>query len=439
MILNHSNNTAIGKEIYALIEELFPICRSITGHGVRETLSILQEYLPLQVAEIPSGTEVFDWTVPREWNIRDAYILDPQGRKVVDFRKSNLHVVGYSVPVRRVLSLGELRKHLHSLPDQPDAIPYLTSYYEERWGFCISHRVLESLLPGEYTAVIDSTLEPGSLTYADAILTGETSQEILLSTNVCHPSMANNELSGPIVAAYLYQRIAARRRRFTYRFVFVPETIGAIAYLSRFGEHLKRTVRAGYTLLCLGMTGAVNYKRSRRGDSIADTMVEHILRRRRVEHEIVDFQPWGSDERQYCSPGFNLPVGSFRRREPAHFAEYHTSLDNKGIICFETIADNVDLIDEVLRGIEAEERYVSRVLHGEPWLSKRGLAQSLGSQKSGDEEMRRMLHVLNFADGEHTLRMVADRLGCSIHDLVPTAERLLEHGLIRRLGEGGEG
>lgn len=326
------------------LRRLFPIMRSITGNGVRQTHDILCELLPLQRTEIPSGTPCFDWNIPKEWHVREAYVIDPKGQRILDIQDHNLHLVNYSIPFRATISRAELDIHLHSLPEQPDAIPYVTSYYVPRWGFCLSHRQREKLLEGQYEVVVDTSLESGSLTLSDAVLPGRESREILISTYTCHPSMANNELSGPLVAAFLYRRLAAvSDRRYTYRFAFLPETIGSIAYLSLHGNHLTSQLEAGFVTSCVGDRAPFTYKRSRRGDTLGDRAACYTL-----EHysdaapRLIDFVPRGSDERQYCSPGFNLPVGVIARSIYGSYAEYHTSLDNLHFVSAHALAGSVD-------------------------------------------------------------------------------------------------
>ncbi len=318
-----------GRQMHALIARLFPIGRSLTGNGVRETLRILRDVIPLEVPEIRTGTRVFDWTVPKEWNVRAAFIRDSRGRKVVDFADNNLHLVGYSIPFNGRLPLSELKRHLHSLPGQPDVIPYVTSYFEPRWGFCIPHRTLERLRNGIYEVVVDTKLKQGSLTYADLVIPGTSDREVLISTYICHPSMANNELSGPAVAAYLARHVlGTKSRRLTYRFVFAPETLGALVYLKRHLAHLKRKVVAGYVLTSTGDRGGMSYLTSRAGDSLADRAALHVLQRRGRGYKIFDFRHRGSQERQFGPAGVDLPVGCLMRSRPADYVEYHTSADN---------------------------------------------------------------------------------------------------------------
>lgn len=422
------------KELEAYFDRLWPICRSLTGDGVRKSLQILSEIIPLRVTEVPSGTNVFDWMVPEEWNISDAYIITPDGRKICEFAKNNLHVVSYSEPVDRKMSFEELDQHLHSLPAQPDAVPYLTSYYKRTWGFCISQREREQLpKSGEYTVVIDSSLKSGSLTYADCLLKGETDREILISTYVCHPSMANNELSGPLVAAFLYRQLKAMpKRRFTYRFVFVPETIGAIAYLATNGQEMRSKLEAGYVVTCIGDKGAFTYKRSKDASRNVDRVAEHVLKHSGATHSVIDFAIGGSDERQYCSPGFNFPVGSLMRTMYQRFPEYHTSLDNKSFISFTAMAESVEMYLRICRTHELNKKYSGTVLFGEPQLGRRGLYPQTGGQKTRAEQLSMMLHLITWADGKQDLVEIAERFGKSALDFEPVIVSLEEAGLLKK-------
>ena len=421
-----------GERAYALAAELFPICRSLTGPGVRQTLHILQRELPnLTLHEVPSGTRCFDWTVPPEWSIRDAYIATQDGRRVVDFAKHNLHVVGYSVPVDTVMGLDELRPHLHSLPDLPDAIPYVTSYYRERWGFCLSHRQLQSLTPGRYRVKIDSTLAAGSLTYGELLIPGEREDEIFLSTYVCHPSMGNNELSGPVVATELARWLGTLpRRRFSYRLVFIPETIGSLVYLSRNLPEMKRRVVAGFNITCVGDDRAYSYLPSRQGDTLADRAALHALRHQAGNGGFVrySFLDRGSDERQYCSPGVDLPVASIMRSKYASYPEYHTSLDDLSFISPAGLAGGISAIAKAILAVEVNGRYRATVL-GEPQLGPRGLYPTLGTRDAG-LAVRRQMDVLAYSDGEHDLLAIADLLGVPVWELAGIAQRLLDHELL---------
>lgn len=425
-----------GDSLYSLLVRLFPIARSLTGPGFRETLEILEEVTgPMERHRFATGERVFDWTIPNEWTLRDAWVKDPGGRKIIDLAESNLHVLGYSTPVHETMALAKLQEHLHSLPGQPDAIPYLTSYYSERWGFCLSQHRRDSLVEGEYEVCIDSELAPGQVEIAELTLPGESEREVLFSTYCCHPSLANNELSGPVVAAHLARRLRnLGRRRYTYRFLFLPETIGSIAYLSRFGERMRERLLAGYVLTCCGDEGAFTYKRSRRGDSLADRAAEHVLERSGRPYDVVDFFPSGSDERQYCSPGFDLPVGSLMRSMYGSYPEYHTSLDNLDFVSAEGLAGSLELYERIVETIEADDVFLNTMPFCEPQLGSRGLYPTLGSQKSRDDLVRDMMWLLNLCDGTRDLLEVAARAGRPAWELGRAAEPLLEHGLLERFG-----
>jgi len=420
-----------GEEMYALVERLFPICRSITGDGVRETLAALREYVPLELREVPTGTPVLDWTVPKEWNIRDAYVKDPSGERVVDFRESNLHVVGYSVPVRERLPLGELRERLHSLADRPDWTPYRTSYWQETWGFCLPHRQLLELGEGDYDVCIDATLEDGHLTYGELEIPGETEDEVLMSTHVCHPSLANDNLSGIAVAVQLARRLAeAPRRRYSYRFLFVPGMIGPITWLA-LNEDATHRIRHGLVLALLGDPGSITYKRSRRGDAEIDRAAAHVLRHSGAEHALVDYSPYGYDERQYCSPGFDLPVGRLTRTPHGEFPEYHTSADDLALVRPESLADSLAQAEAILQVIEGNATYVNQSPKGEPQLGRRGLYDSLGGGGTeGRERELALLWVLSMSDGTCTLLDVAERARLPFVAVRHAADALLGHGLL---------
>ncbi|MFI6635478.1 DUF4910 domain-containing protein [Nonomuraea fuscirosea] len=421
-----------GEEMHALVERLYPLCRSITGDGVRATLDIVGEHLELEVHEVPTGTQVLDWTVPREWNIRDAYVKDPSGVRVVDFRRSNLHVVGYSVPVSAVMTLDELRPHLHTLPEQPGLVPYRTSYYAETWGFCLSQDTLDGMGPGPYEVVIDSTLADGHLTYAEHVVRGRTDEEVLISCHVCHPSLANDNLAGIAVATALAGRL--REPRHTYRFLFAPGTIGAITWLARNRERTG-LIRHGLTLACAGDPGALTYKRSRRGDAPIDRVMTAVLRDR--PHTVVDFAPYGYDERQFCSPGFNLPVGSLTRTPYAGYPEYHTSGDDVGFVSPEAMADTLDALWAAVQVLERDGRYQNLSPYGEPQLGRRGLYGSLGGRSDTKQAQMAMLWVLNLSDGDHGLLDIAQRSGLPFGAVAEAAGALEGAGLLKRVGEGG--
>lgn len=421
-----------GEEMHRLIEELFPTCRSITGDGVRQTLRVIQREIPLQVHEVPSGTPVFDWTVPREWNVRHAYIETLDGRRVVDFADCNLHLLQYSVPVDRVMPLDELQQHLHSLPETPDWVPYRTAYYASTWGFCVSQRQREQLTEEAYRVVIDATLADGSMSYGELFLEGQRSEEVLIHTHVCHPSLANDNLSGIAVATALARRMAACPRRFSYRFLFLPGTIGAISWLAR-NEARARSIRYGLVLTCVGDPGSITYKQSRRGDAEIDRIVEHVLRQSGAQYQIDPFVPYGYDERQYCSPGFDLPVGAFMRSPNGTFPEYHTSADNLRFVRPECLEDSFRRLCQVLDVIEQNDAYLNTQPKCEPQLGKRGLYRPIGGQKEGvGYDQLTLLWVLNLSDGSHSLLDIATRAGVPFATVQAAAVDLIEHGLLKR-------
>lgn len=425
----------------ALFDELWPLPRSLTGDGVRETHGRVSRVMPLQTFEVPSGTQVFDWAVPREWRVNQAYVVAPDGRRVLDFAECNLRLVGYSVPFRGRLTLEELQPHLYSLPDQPDAIPYVTSYYRERWGFCLTERERQALPAGEYEVVVDTELFDGSLTYSHAVLPGETGDEVLLTSYTCHPSLANNELSGPLLLTFLYRRLAAwPRRRLTYRFVLAPETIGALVYLHAHGEHLKQAVKAGYVVTCVGGPGGLTYKRSRDG-TLADRAAEHVLKHwdEPEPPAISDFSPIGSDERQYASPGFRLPVGSLMRARYGTYREYHTSLDDKAFMDVASVQRTLDAYEAVCRALDGNETLLSLSPYGEPRLGPRGLYPDLSVGGRNHRVNEAVFWVLNLADGEHDLLAIADRSGIAFDEVREAADRLVAAGLLAPAPGPGRG
>lgn len=429
----HEIDSAAGASMVRLMTELYPICRSITGDGVRQTLRILQQHIPLHLHEVPSGSQVFDWTVPKEWNIRDAYVKNSQGERVIDFRKSNLHVVNYSVPVRGKMGLAELKEHLFALPDRPDWIPYRTTYYQESWGFCVTQQQLEALREDEYEVCIDSSLENGSLTYGELFLPGETSEEVLISSHICHPSLCNDNLSGITTAVWLAKQLKMSHepRRYSYRFLFIPGTIGAISWLA-LNEDKIANIKHGLVLTGLGDGGKLHYKKSRRGNAEIDRAVSQILKEREVGHELLDFSPYGYDERQYCSPGINLPVGRLSRTPHGTFPEYHTSADNLDFISPEKLGESLSVCSDVLSLLENNEVFLNLNPKCEPQLGKRGLYRIVGGQANlGFSEMA-MLWVLNLSDGKHSLLDMAERSGISFHELSRAARTLEEHKLLRK-------
>ena len=415
-----------GRKMLDLIGELFPICRSISGEGLRQSLRRVGESIPLEIREVPTGTRVFDWTVPKEWNIADAYIKDRDGRRVVDFRDNNLHVVNYSAPVNARMSLAELRPHLHSLPDRPDWIPYRTTYYAEAWGFCLTHRQLENLPDGDYEVVIDSSLSDGALTYGECVLPGEVEDEFLVSTHICHPSLANDNLSGVTVAVALAQILASAPRRYTYRFLFLPGTIGPIAWLAR-NQDKARRIKHGLVLACVGDRGSINYKRSRQGNADIDRAVECVLRSRATSFEVRDFSPYGYDERQYCSPGFDLPVGSFRRTPHGEYREYHTSADNLGFVSVEHLGDSLGTLLETIDLLESDVAFRNLRPNCEPQLGRRGLLPA-----ASENAQMALLWMLNLSDGNNSLLDIAERSGLPFGELRRATEILLEHGLLEQ-------
>lgn len=421
----------VGEKIIQLCETLFPICRSITGNGVRQTLGVIKDHLPeLQIHEVPTGTPAFDWTVPKEWNINDAYVIDPDGKKIIDFKKSNLHVVGYSIPVDQTISLEELQQHLYSLPEQPDAIPYVTSYYKERWGFCLTEKQRRKLRPGQYKVYIDSSLTEGSLTYGELVIQGAKEKEIFLSTYICHPSMANNELSGPAVTTFLAKWLQdLESRQYTYRIIFIPETIGSIVYLSRNLDRLKKNVVAGFNITCVGDNRAYSYLASRYGDTLADRVAKHVLSHLHPDFITYSYLDRGSDERQYCSPGVGLPVVSVMRTKYGEYPEYHTSLDNIDLISPEGLAGSFEVLQKCIECLEYNEILQTTVLC-EPQLGKRGLYPTISMKKSASI-VKDMMNLLAYCDGSNDLIQVAELIRKPAWELTETVEKLKEHSLLK--------
>jgi aminopeptidase-like protein len=424
-----------GREMLELVTRLYPICRSITGAGTRQTLAILSESLDLQIHEVPSGTPVLDWTVPPEWNVRAAWIKDPQGRKIVDFARHNLHVVNYSLPVHQTLSLEQLAPHLHSLPDRPDWIPYRTSYYQATWGFCLADALKQTLVPGDYEVFIDADLKPGHLTYGELVLPGATADEFLFSTHVCHPSLANDNLSGIAVATQLAQLLAKIPRRYTYRFLFIPGTIGSITWLARNAERVQN-IRHGLVLSCVGDAGCPTYKKSRCGNAPIDQAVAHVLRHSGRAHGLQDFSPYGYDERQYGSPGFNLPVGLFMRSPHGTYPEYHSSGDNLDFVRPDALADSLRLLIETVEVIEGNDVYLNTHPKGEPQLGRRGLYDQVGGANERHARQMAMLWALNQSDGGPALLDIAEKSGLPFSRLREAADRLLACGLLAPAGKG---
>lgn len=431
MNLLKKNKMKIEEKIYLLAKNLWPINRSITGEGVRETLSKIKEVIPeLKIFEIKSGTKVFDWTVPKEWKINDAYIITPKGKKICSFKKNNLHLVGYSIPVHEKISLSELQKYLHSLPDQPSAIPYVTSYYKKRWGFCITQKQRDQLKKGQYEVFIDSELINGSLTYGELIIKGKLKKEVFLSTYICHPSMANNELSGPSVATYIAKWLLDKsNRRLTYRIVFVPETIGSIAYLSKNKKKLISRVIAGFNINCVGDDRDYSYLPSRNGETLSDLAAKHVLKNITTSFKSYKWTDRGSDERQYCSPGIDLPIASIMRTKYGEYPEYHTSLDNlKNVVTINGLKGGYEAIKCALETIE-NNKYPKIKIFCEPQLSKRGLYPDLSSKKSHGK-MKLLMNLITYSDGKKSLLEIAEILEVPVWSLYPLVETLVKNNLL---------
>lgn len=424
----------VGQQIYSLIAELYPLCRSITGNGLRETLRRLEKHIPIIQYEVPSGTQVFDWTVPKEWNIRDAYIKNSRGEKIVDFQDCNLHVVNYSVPIHKRVTLGELKQHLFTLPDYPDWVPYRTSYYKESWGFCLSHRQFMELQEDEYQVYIDSSLQDGHLTYGELYLPGETPGEVLISCHACHPSLCNDNLTGVALATFLAKYLGPISHRYSYRFLFIPGTIGSITWLSRNEAQVPR-IKHGLVLACVGDSGKVSYKRTRQGNAEIDRAAVHVLQQCGQDYEVMDFSPYGYDERQFCSPAFNLPVGCFSRTPHGRFPEYHTSADNLAFVKPSSLGDSFSKCLAILWILEENKAYLNVNPKCEPQLGKRGLYRTIGGEADAGATELAMLWVLNLSDGNHTLLEIAERSGLAFNSIYKATELLREHGLLRECTE----
>ena len=422
------------KELEKYFDALWPICRSITGNGLRNSFKILQEIIPFELIEVPTNTSVLDWKVPKEWNINDAYIITPQGNKICEFKVNNLHLINYSMPVNMSLTFEELLPYLHTLPNKPNAIPYLTSYYKETWGFCLTHNeFLQLPKEGNYQVVIDSSLQDGALTYGQYILKGSSEEEILFSSYLCHPSMANNELSGPLAMAFLYQELSKMENRYyTYRFVLAPETIGIVAFLAQHGEKLKSKIKAGYVLTCCGDAGSITYQLSKRTDTIADHMMQHFLKTKYTNFSVRDFRVGGSDERQYCSPGFNFPVGTIMRTPYKIYPEYHTSLDNKSILDFSALKEIIMLLVDVCKGMEMNMPIEPGHLYGEPMLGKRNLYPEKGGAGIMSEDLMFLLSMITMSEIQHTPLEIANRLDANILDLEKSLRIALREGLVKK-------
>ncbi len=422
----------VRQEIYQLIETLYPICRSITGDGFRESMQILKEHIPLELHEVPTGTQVFDWTVPREWNIRDAYIKSAAGEKVVDFQKSNLHILNYSVPYQGKVKSAELKEHLFSLPEHEDWIPYRTSYYKENWGFCLTQKMLDSLSDEEYDVFIDSSLEDGFLTYGEFFIKGELEDEFLISCHSCHPSLCNDNLSGMGVATYLAKHLSQKKNRYSYRFLFIPGTIGSITWLSLNEDKISK-IKHGLVIACVGDSGKMHYKKTRRGDAEIDRAVTHVLKHSGDDYEIMEFSPYGYDERQYSSPGFNLAVGNLSRTPHGRFQEYHTSADNLDFVKAEKLADSYFKYLAIINVVENNKKYLNTNPKGEPQLGKRGLYSTMGGRKDASDYEMSLLWVLNLSDGEHSLLDIAERSGIPFSSIHNAANALLDCDLLEEV------
>ncbi len=427
----------IGDQMYALVSTLFPICRSITGNGVRETMSHVQKLLPITIHEVPTGTPVFDWTVPKEWNIKDAYVANSHGERVIDFKKSNLHMLNYSTPVNQKMTLAELRPHLMTLPEHPDWIPYRTSYYQEKWGFCLSQNQLDALPEDNYHVVIDSSLEAGSLSYGEYVIPGESSDEVLISCHTCHPSLCNDNLSGIALATFLARQIEqvkaeGGKLRYTYRFLFIPGTIGSITWLARNQTNAKR-IQHGLVVVCVGDAGKFSYKTSRQGDALIDHAAKHVLTSEKESFNLIDFFPYGYDERQYCSPGFNLAVGSLSRSTHGKFPEYHSSGDNLSFVTGAQIAESLEVYLKVIDVLENNHTYINQNPHCEPQLGKRGLYGNVGATVHRPTFEMALLWILNLSDGTYSLLDIAKRAKMPFETIKQAAKALQDSGLLKRI------
>ena len=425
-----NNANSIGSEMYHLMENLYPICRSITGNGVRQTLTEIKKYIDLQVHEVPTNTQVFDWTIPKEWNITDAYVADSKGNKVVDFKKSNIHVVSYSTPIRKKMHLAELKQHLYTIPDLPNTVPYLTSYYKEDWGFCMAHKDFLNLKDEEYEVVIDSTLRDGSLTYGEFFIPGSTSDEILVSCYVCHPSMCNDNLSGVVLTTLLARELSKVKTNYSFRFLFVPETIGAISWLAANEKNLSK-IKHGLVATCLGDPGISTYKRTKHGKAEIDRAVEYVLKNTKDDYQILDFFPTGSDERQFCSPGINLDVGSLMRTPYGKFAEYHTSDDNLKFVQPQFLGDSYSKYLQTIFVLENNKKYLNLNPKCEPQLGKRGLYRQIGGQKVTKNSELAMFWMLSLSDGLHDIIGISEKSGLEFEVLLEAAQKLEKNNLLK--------
>ena len=433
------NEDDAGRKMYALIEELYPICRSITGNGVRQSLDRIGRIVPLEIHEVPTGTEVFDWTVPREWNIDEAFIEDSNGTRLIDFRDHSLHVVSYSIPIDRVCEWEELQQHLHTLPEHPDWIPYRTTYYRENWGFCVAHRDLDRFKAGPFHVVIRSSLAQGSLTYGETVIPGATEREVLFFNHVCHPSLCNDNLSGNVVMAELARRLRERRSRFTYRFVWAPGTIGSISWLSRNESHINR-MHAGLVGVLLGDAGPFHYKRTRGGAAQIDRVVEYVLEELHPDAKLLDFSPYGYDERQFGSPGIDLPVGRLTRTPNGAYEEYHSSADNLDFVRPEHLTESLRVLERIVEVLEGDARYRNTQPKCEPQLGKRGLYGSTGGTQPKQRE-HAILWLLSLSDSKHSLLDICTKSSIGFDVVRAAADDLLNAGLLEECAtprEAGE-
>jgi len=428
----NASSVVTGESLYALVETLYPICRSITGNGVRETLEILKQKIPLSIFEVPSGTEVFDWTVPKEWNINTAWIKNAAGEKIVDFEKHNLHLLNYSTPIHQKMNLVELKKHLYTLPDHPDWIPYRTSYYKENWGFCLTHRQFEQLEEGEYEVYIDSSLKKGHLTYGELFIPGESKKEILFSAHTCHPSLANDNLAGITILTALAGQIFQKKNYYSYRFIFIPGTIGAITWLA-LNKEKTTNICHGLVASLLGDAGAFTYKKSRRGDAEIDQVAEYVLSQSGFPFEVIDFFPYGYDERQFCSPGFNLAVGNLTRSQFGQYPEYHNSADNLDLVQPQYLKESFQVYQDITAVLEHNQTYLNLNPYCEPQLGKRGLYDAIGGNSDSKTLQMAMLWVLNQSDGKNDLLSIAIKAKLPFQRVYQASQLLLEANLLKAI------
>lgn len=429
-LLSNIDNKSVAISMFDLMKKLYPICRSLTGSGVDQTLDLIEELIPLKRTHLSTGTQVFDWTIPNEWNIRDAYIKDSTGKKIIDFKKSNLHVLNYSAPIHKFLSLEELKSHLFTLPQHPDWIPYLTAYYKENWGFCLSYNQYKTLVEDTYEVFIDATLAPGKLTFAEFIIPGKFKEEVLLTTYFCHPSLCNDNLSGVVLLTFLAKHIKSLELKYSYRFLFIPETIGAIAWLTLNEEKLPN-IKHGLVATCLGDAGTMTYKKSRIGNALIDKVVEKVLYDSKESYTVNDYDPCGSDERQFCSPGINLPIGSLMRTQYGFYPEYHTSADNLDFINPDNLQDSLEKYLEVVNILEHDATFINTNPKCEPQLGRRGLYGLIGSNRLTNINEQAIFWILNFSDGDHSLLDIAIKSGIKFSDVKKAANALIATGLLR--------